>query len=323
MAHTARIAVIGAGAWGTALALQAARAGAEVSLWARNPATMSAGRVMPRLPGYALPPSITVSDVMPRQADLILLACPMQHLRTTACAVPPCAPLIACCKGIEQATGLMPLQVLGEIFPHSVLGVLSGPNFAHEIAAGLPAAAVLASTDRTQARRLADLLTTPAFRLYASDDPTGVQLGGAAKNVIAIAAGAAIGAKLGENARAALITRSIAELSRLSHALGGRPETLSGLAGIGDLLLTCTGAASRNYRLGLAIGQGTPAQQAADALEGVAEGRATAPALLQLARQHGVSTPVIATVTSLLAGTIDMDDASQLLLSRPVGHEFA
>ncbi|NVN35330.1 NAD(P)H-dependent glycerol-3-phosphate dehydrogenase [Komagataeibacter swingsii] len=323
MAHTARIAVIGAGAWGTALALQAARAGAEVSLWARNPATMSAGRVMPRLPGYALPPRITVSDVMPRQADLILLACPMQHLRATARAVPPCAPLIACCKGIEQATGLMPLQVLGEIFPHSVLGVLSGPNFAHEIAAGLPAAAVLASTDRTQARRLADLLTTPAFRLYASDDPTGVQLGGAAKNVIAIAAGAAIGAKLGENARAALITRSIAELSRLSHALGGRPETLSGLAGIGDLLLTCTGAASRNYRLGLAIGQGTPAQQAADALEGVAEGRATAPALLQLARQHGVSTPVIATVTSLLAGTIDMDDASQLLLSRPVGHEFA
>ncbi|GBQ48358.1 NAD(P)H-dependent glycerol-3-phosphate dehydrogenase [Komagataeibacter europaeus] len=323
MTHTARIAVIGAGAWGTALALQAARAGAEVSLWARNPAAMSAGRVMPRLPGYALPSSITVSDVMPRQADLILLACPMQHLRATARTVPPCAPLIACCKGIEQATGLMPLQVLEEIFPHSVLGVLSGPNFAHEIAAGLPAAAVLASADRTQARRLADLLTTAAFRLYASDDPTGVQLGGAAKNVVAIAAGATMGAKLGENARAALITRSIAELSRLSHALGGRPETLSGLAGIGDLLLTCTGAASRNYRLGLAIGQGTPAQQAADALEGVAEGRATAPALLQLARQHGAGTPVIATVTSLLAGTIDIDDASQLLLSRPVGHEFA
>lgn len=323
MTHTARIAVIGAGAWGTALALQAARAGAEVSLWARNPAAMSAGRVMPRLPGYALPSSITVSDVMPRQADLILLACPMQHLRAIARTVPPCAPLIACCKGIEQATGLMPLQVLEEIFPHSVLGVLSGPNFAHEIAAGLPAAAVLASADRTQARRLADLLTTAAFRLYASDDPTGVQLGGAAKNVVAIAAGAAMGAKLGENARAALITRSIAELSRLSHALGGRPETLSGLAGIGDLLLTCTGAASRNYRLGLAIGQGTPAQQAADALEGVAEGRATAPALLQLASQHGVGTPVIATVTSLLAGTIDMDDASLLLLSRPVGHEFA
>ncbi|WEQ53579.1 NAD(P)-dependent glycerol-3-phosphate dehydrogenase [Komagataeibacter oboediens] len=323
MTHSARIAVIGAGAWGTALALQAARAGAEVSLWARNPATMSAGRVMPRLPGHALPPRITVSDVMPRQADLILLACPMQHLRTIARNVPPCAPLIACCKGVEEATGLLPLQVLGEMFPHSVLGVLSGPNFAHEVAAGLPAAAVLACTDRTQARRLADLLTTPAFRLYASDDPPGVQVGGAAKNVVAIAAGATIGAKLGENARAALITRSIAELSRLSHALGGRPETLSGLAGIGDLLLTCTGAASRNYRLGLAIGQGTPAQRATDALEGVAEGRATAPALLRLARQHGVSTPVIATVTSLLAGTIDMEDASQLLLSRPVGHEFA
>lgn len=323
MTHTARIAVIGAGAWGTALAMQAARAGADVSLWARNPTTMSAGRVMPRLPGFALPPTITVTSELPRQADLILLACPMQHLRATAAMVPACAPLIACCKGIERETGLMPLQVLTGLFPHSVLGVLSGPNFAHEIAAGLPAAAVLASPDRAQARRLADLLTTPAFRLYASDDPTGVQLGGAAKNVVAIAAGAAMGAKLGENARAALMTRGIAELARLSHALGGRPETLSGLAGVGDLLLTCTGQASRNYRLGLAIGQGTPAPQAAQALEGVAEGMATAPALYQLAQRHDVSTPVIATVTGLLAGTIDMAEASRRLLARPVGHEFA
>ncbi|RFD19134.1 NAD(P)-dependent glycerol-3-phosphate dehydrogenase [Komagataeibacter melaceti] len=322
MTHIARIAVIGAGAWGTALAMQAARAGAHVSLWARNPAAMSAGRVLPRLPGFALPDTITVSGDMPRQADLILLACPMQHLRATARHVPPCAPMIACCKGMEQATGLMPLQVLGELFPHSVLGVLSGPNFAHEIAAGLPAAAVLASTERAQARRLADLLTTPSFRLYASDDPTGVQLGGAAKNVIAIAAGATMGARLGENARAALITRSIAELARLSLALGGRPETLSGLAGIGDLLLTCTGLASRNYRLGLAIGQGTPALQAATALEGVAEGMATAPALHELAQRHDVSTPVIATVSSLLAGTIDMAEAGRRLLARPVGHEF-
>ncbi|MFT8818920.1 MAG: NAD(P)H-dependent glycerol-3-phosphate dehydrogenase, partial [Komagataeibacter saccharivorans] len=157
----------------------------------------------------------------------------------------------------------------------------------------------------------------------ASDDPTGVQLGGAAKNVVAIAAGAAMGAKLGENARAALMTRGIAELARLSHALGGRPETLSGLAGVGDLLLTCTGQASRNYRLGLAIGQGTPAPQAAQALEGVAEGMATAPALYQLAQRHDVSTPVIATVTGLLAGTIDMAEASRRLLARPVGHEFA
>ncbi|GAB6967991.1 NAD(P)H-dependent glycerol-3-phosphate dehydrogenase [Komagataeibacter kakiaceti JCM 25156] len=323
MTHIARIAVIGAGAWGTALAMQAARAGAEVSLWARNPAAMSAGRVMPRLPGFALPDAITVTDVLPRRADLILLACPMQHLRDTARQVAPCAPMIACCKGIEQASGLMPLQVMAELFPHSVLGVLSGPNFAHEIAAGLPAAAVLASNERAQARRLADLLTTPSFRLYASDDPTGVQLGGAAKNVVAIAAGAAMGARLGENARAALITRSIAELARLSHALGGRPETLSGLAGIGDLLLTCTGLASRNYRLGLAIGQGTPALQAAAALEGVAEGLATAPALHQLAQRHEVSTPVIATVTSLLAGAIDMAEAGRRLLARPVGHEFA
>ncbi|KAB8125173.1 NAD(P)-dependent glycerol-3-phosphate dehydrogenase [Komagataeibacter medellinensis] len=323
MAHTARIAVIGAGAWGTALALQAARAGAEVSLWARDPTTMSAGRVMPRLPGYALPQAITVTSTLPHQADLILLACPTQHLRETARTVPPCAPLIACCKGIEQATGLMPLQVLAELFPHSVLGVLSGPNFAHEVAAGLPAAAVLASTERTQARRLADLLTTPAFRLYASDDPTGVQIGGAAKNVVAIAAGAAMGAKLGENARAALITRSIAELGRLSHAVGGRPETLSGLAGIGDLLLTCTGLASRNYRLGLAIGKGSPAQEAANTLEGVAEGMATAPALHQLALRHGVNAPVIATVSHLLAGTITMTDASRQLQARPVGHEFA
>ncbi|MBV1831742.1 NAD(P)-dependent glycerol-3-phosphate dehydrogenase [Komagataeibacter sp. AV436] len=323
MTHTKRIAVIGAGAWGTALALQAARAGAHVTLWARNPAALSAGRVMPRLPGFALPEAITVTDALPRQADLMLLACPMQHLRAVGSTLLPCAPMIACCKGIEQATGLMPLQVLGEVFPHSVLGVLSGPNFAHEIAAGLPAAAVLASSDRAQARRLADLLTTPAFRLYASDDPTGVQLGGAAKNVVAIAAGATMGAKLGENARAGLITRAIAELARLSHALGGKVETLSGLAGIGDLLLTCTGAASRNYRLGLAVGQGMPAREAAAALEGVAEGMATAPALHLLAQAHGVSTPVIATVASLLAGEIDMTLAARALLARPVGHEFA
>ena len=321
--NSAHIAVIGAGAWGIALAIQAARAGAHVHLWARQPETLSPRRTLPRLPDAVLPERITLSADMPTHADAILLAVPTQHLRAVCTRVPPIAPMIACCKGVELSTDMLPCAIMAQIHPTVAHGVLSGPNFAHEIAHGLPAAAVLACASATQARTLADLLTTPSFRLYASNDPTGVQVGGAAKNVIAIAAGATIGAGLGENARAALITRSIAELSRLSHALGGRPETLSGLAGIGDLLLTCTGAASRNYRLGLAIGQGIPAQKAADALEGVAEGRASAPALLRLARQHGVSTPVIATVTSLLAGTIDMDDASQLLLSRPVGHEFA
>ncbi|MBV1833160.1 NAD(P)H-dependent glycerol-3-phosphate dehydrogenase [Novacetimonas pomaceti] len=320
---SARIAVIGAGAWGIALAIQAARAGARVHLWARRPETLSSRRTLPRLPDASLPERITLSADMPERADAILFAVPTQHLRDICARVPPVAPMIACCKGVELSTCLLPTQIMAQVHPTVAHGVLSGPNFAHEIAAGLPAASVLACDSAVRARALGDLLTTPSFRLYASDDPTGVQVGGAAKNVIAIAAGATIGADMGENARAALMTRSIAELGRLSHALGGRAETLSGLAGIGDLILTCTGGASRNQTLGLALGRGESLASIMARGNGVIEGVTTAPALLELARAHGVSVPVIETVALLLEGTIDLSDARARLLNRPVGQEFA
>ncbi|WP_390669838.1 NAD(P)H-dependent glycerol-3-phosphate dehydrogenase [Gluconacetobacter entanii] len=321
--NSAHIAVIGAGAWGIALAIQAARAGAHVHLWARRAEPLPDTRILPRLPDAPLPDRVTLSGEMPAHADAILLAVPTQHLRGVCARVPPVAPMIACCKGVELATGLLPTGIMAQVHPGVTHGVLSGPNFAHEIARGLPAASVLACASATQARALADLLTTPSFRLYASDDPTGVQVGGAAKNVIAIAAGATIGAGLGENARAALITRSLAELGRLSHALGGRAETLSGLAGIGDLILTCTGAASRNSTLGLALGRGRTLEQALAHGGGVVEGVTTAPALLALARARGVCVPIIETVALLLAGEIDLPDARTRLMSRPVGQEFA
>jgi len=253
-----RVAVIGAGAWGTALAVQAARAGNAVTLWARDPARareIASARESPRLPGARLPDPVRVAAEMPEAADAVLLAVPMQHLRAIAGLLPPGrAPLVACAKGVEQGTLRLPLEVLAELHPHRPAAVLTGPNFAGEVAAGKPAATVVAAPDPALRARLADLLGTPGFRIYGNDDPIGAQVGGAEKNVVAIAAGAVIGAGLGENARAGLITRGLAELGRLAVALGGRAETVMGLSGLGDLLLTCTSAASRNFSLGLALG---------------------------------------------------------------------
>ncbi|HKM64783.1 MAG TPA: NAD(P)H-dependent glycerol-3-phosphate dehydrogenase, partial [Acidisphaera sp.] len=237
------VAVIGAGAWGTALALQCVRAGRAVTLWARDPARAGAiaqTRRNPRLPNAVLPDSVRVTAELP-QADVALLAVPTAHLRHVAACV-EAGVLVACCKGLDPETHALPLEVLAELHPATPACVLSGPNFAHEIAAGLPAAAVVAAADAGLRRRVIELVATDRFRLYGNDDPLGVQLCGAAKNVIAIAAGAVVGAGLGENARAALITRGVAELARLTAALGGRAETAMGLSGLGDLTLTCTGA---------------------------------------------------------------------------------
>ena len=235
------VAVIGAGAWGTALALQAARAGRRVALWARDPeraAALDAGRVNPRLPGISLPGLVRVTGTLPQSAGAMLLAVPMQHLREVASRLPSSGvPLVNCAKGVEQATLRLPLEILAAIHPGARTAVLTGPNFAHEIAAGLPAASVIAAADRDVREQVAGLLATSGFRLYGNDDPVGAQLGGAAKNVVAIAAGVVTGAGLGENARAALITRGLAELGRLATALGGRTETMMGLSGLGDLLL--------------------------------------------------------------------------------------
>jgi len=313
------VAVIGAGAWGTALAIQATRAGNRVTLWARDPlraGTIAASRENPHLPGVRLPEAIQVASVPPDTADVALLAVPTQHLRgVLGRFAPGLAPLVVCAKGVEQATLRLPLEIVTELRPGTPAAVLTGPNFAHEIAAGLPAAAVVAAVDATLRESVAALLGTPAFRLYGNDDPIGAQVGGAAKNVIAIAAGAVIGAGLGENARAALITRGLAELARLAVALGGHAATVMGLSGLGDLLLTCTGAASRNYSLGLALGRGERLADVLAARSSVTEGVATAPALV--ARAQGVDMPVCVAVASLLAGRTTLAEAIAAVLARP------
>ena len=300
------VAIVGAGAWGCALAAQATRAGTAVTLWARDPA-----RARTALP---------VTDQLPEQGhDAILLAVPVQHLRDVLARFRPAAPVVVCAKGIEAATGMLPLEIVASVHPQVAGGVLSGPNFAAEIAAGLPAAAIVAASDPAVRATVIGLLTTGAFRLYGNDDPVGAQLGGAAKNVIAIAAGIVAGAGLGENARAALITRGLAELTRCVVALGGRAETVAGLSGLGDLLLTCTGAASRNYRCGLALGRGTSLADALAASPGVVEGVATAPALL--ARAAGGELPICTAVAALLAGELTVETAAAALLARPLRDE--
>ena len=313
------VAVIGAGAWGTALAIQAVRAGNRVTLWARDPlraGTIATSRENPHLPCVRVPEAIQVASVPPDTADVTLLAVPTQHLRgVLARLAPGLAPLVVCAKGVEQATLRLPLEIVAELRPGTPAAVLTGPNFAHEIAAGLPAAAVVAAADAPLRESVATLLGTPSFRLYGNDDPIGAQVGGAAKNVIAIAAGAVIGAGLGENARAALITRGLAELARLAVALGGRAATVMGLSGLGDLLLTCTGAASRNYSLGLALGRGERLSDVLAARSSVTEGVATAPALV--ARAQGVDMPVCSAVALLLAGGATLTEAIAAVLARP------
>ncbi len=286
------VVVIGAGAWGTALAVHCARAGQRVTLWARDPGPIAAARESVRLPGVRLPGLVAVSASLPAAADAVLLATPVQHLRAALSLPLPRAPLVLCMKGLEAGTHLFPAEVAGPASLAQGRAILTGPNFAHELARGLPAAAVLACADPALRRRLVGLLGTREYRLYGSADPVGAQVGGAAKNVIAIAAGAAIGAGLGENARAALVTRGVAEMARLAVALGGRAETVSGLSGLGDLMLTCAGGASRNFRLGLAIGAGRSPSEARTAIGAAVEGMEAAPALL--ARAGTVPCPIIA-----------------------------
>lgn len=300
------LAILGAGAWGRALAIQAIRAGTPTTLWARNPATAGDG--------------LPVTGILPGDGhDAILLAIPVQHLRDVLARFRPTAPVVICAKGIEAATGMLPLEIVASLHPHLAGAVLSGPNFAAEIAAGLPAASVVAAADPALRATIIRLLASGTFRLYGNDDPVGTQLGGAAKNVIAIAAGIVAGAGLGENARAALITRGLAELTRCVVALGGRGATVAGLSGLGDLLLTCTGAASRNYRCGLALGQGATLADALAASPGVVEGVATAPALL--ARAAGTDLPICTAVTALLSGEMTVERAVAALLARPMRDE--
>jgi glycerol-3-phosphate dehydrogenase (NAD(P)+) len=313
------ITIVGTGAWGTALALQAVRAGHTVALVARDPDTASAiqaNRESPRLPGYLLPEDVEVRSALPADADLLLWVVPTQHLRSSLLRLRPAdGPLVVCAKGVEVGTHLLPLEVVRDVSPARRLAILTGPNFAHEVARGLPAAAVVASSDVGLREQVRLLMGTPTFRLYGNDDPVGAQLGGAAKNVIAIAAGAVIGAGLGENARAALMTRGLTELSRLAVALGGRAETVMGLSGLGDLLLTCTGPSSRNFSLGYALGQGESLSHILANRSAVTEGVPTAAALV--ARAGEIELPIGRAVADLLAGVKTLDQAIAQLLSRP------
>lgn len=313
------IAVIGAGAWGTALALQAARAGNGVTLWARDRARadeISARGENPRLPGIVIDPAIRITaDLETIAADLLVLCVPVQHLGVLSARLPR-GPLVITAKGMEAATRRLPSEILAACDPTRPLAVLSGPNFAHEIARGLPAASAIACPDVRLRAAIVTRLATPAFRLYGNDDMIGTQLGGAAKNVIAIAVGAVIGAGLGENARAALITRGLAEMGRLAAALGGRAETTFGLSGLGDLALTCTGEASRNYSLGRALGAGASLADILAARTGVTEGVATAPALVARATEAACELPICAVVARVLAGQASVADAMEALLAR-------
>jgi len=320
------LAVIGAGAWGTALAVQLAAAGARVTLWARDPARAAAiaqARANPRLPGIGLPDAVIVTADMTQalaDAAAVLLAVPLQHLREIAARLPPgSGPLVVCAKGVETGTLMLPLEIIAESHPGVPAAVLSGPNFAAEIAAGLPAATVLAAPDAALRSKLLNLLATPRLRLYGNADVVGVQVGGAAKNVIAIAAGIVIGAGFGENARAALVTRGLAELARLAVALGGRTETVMGLSGLGDLLLTCTGERSRNFSLGVALGRGATLAQVLAARVAVTEGVTTAPALL--ARAGIIEMPVCAAAADVLDGTLSPHQAMEALLARRLRDE--
>ncbi|UFN50404.1 NAD(P)H-dependent glycerol-3-phosphate dehydrogenase [Roseomonas sp. OT10] len=322
-----RVAVIGAGAWGTALTVQAARAGAEVSLWARDPAraaAMRAGGTNPRLPSASLAGIRVTTDAAEALdgAGLAVLAVPVQPLRATLAGLPPLPAAVVVAKGVERGTLRLPLEILAEARPGLPAAVLSGPNFAHEVAAGLPAAAAVASRDAALREAVRERLSTAAFRLYDNDDPVGVQICGAAKNVAAIAAGAVVGAGLGENARAALVARALAEIGRLVDAEGGRRETTAGLSGLGDLLLTCCGPSSRNFALGHALGQGRGAAEALAAGTGVAEGAATAPALLARAQAAGVEMPLCAAVVAVLEGGLSVPEAVARLLDRPRREEL-
>ncbi len=314
-----RLAIAGAGAWGTALAVQACRAGQTVTLVARDAAAvdrMRDSRETPRLPGIRLPATLRVASAVPDDTELTFCAVPTQHIRAFLPRLGGSdAPIVVCAKGVEAGTHRLPLEIVAAVLPHRTLAVLTGPNFAHEIAAGQPAATVVASTDAALREQVRLAIGTPAFRVYGNDDPVGAQLGGAAKNVIAIAAGAVIGAGLGENARAALITRGLAELSRLTVALGGKADTVMGLSGLGDLLLTCTGPASRNFSLGFALGQGQRLDSILAARAGVTEGVTTAPALV--ARAGAVDMPICRSVAALLSGAITLPQAIERLLARP------
>jgi glycerol-3-phosphate dehydrogenase (NAD(P)+) len=315
------VGVIGAGAWGTALAGVAARAGRDVTLYARDAAhaaQIQATGANPRLPGVLLDVGVKVTaDIAAAaRADLILVATPAQHLRAAVMHLAPqlakATPVIACAKGIEHGTHKFMTDVIAEAAPDATPAILSGPSFADDVARGLPTAVTLATRDEALASSLVQALGSPTFRPYHTTDVRGVEIGGAAKNVLAIAAGIVAGRELGASALAALTTRGFSELARLGRACGARAETLVGLSGLGDLILTCSSLQSRNFALGIALGRGER-----PATGKLAEGEFTAPVLIELAASQNIEMPVSNAVAAILGKQLTIDAAIEGLLTRP------
>ena len=321
-----RIGVVGGGAWGTALAQVAARGGEDVLLWAREPEVVDGINDRHEnslfLPGTALLPTIRASEKLGDLAacGALLIVVPAQHIRAVLANAPRGKPLVLCAKGIEAGSRMLVGEVARAVDPVAPIAVLSGPTFAHEVAAGLPTAVTLACEDADLAERLSRRLANPAFRTYASTDVAGAEIGGAVKNVLAIACGVVEGAGLGQNARAALIARGFAEMTRFGLARGGRAETLAGLSGLGDLVLTCSSTSSRNFSLGVGLGQGRPAADLLSDRRTVAEGAFTAPVLREAAAEAGIDMPVVAAVDDLLRGA-EVRAVIEALLARPLRSE--
>ena len=319
-----RLGVIGGGAWGTALAQVGASGGGDVLLWAREPEVVDAVNSRHEnsvfLAGSQLDPAVRATGELADLAgcDAWLVVTPAQHMRAVLEAAPKAdRPLILCSKGIEERSGALLHRVAAEASPGALIAVLSGPTFAHEVAAGLPTAVTLATEDQSLAETLRDRISRPTFRIYLSDDVAGAEIGGAVKNVLAIACGVVDGKGLGQNARAALIARGFAEMTRFGLANGAKRETLAGLSGLGDLVLTCSSTSSRNFSLGKGIGEGrSPAELMSDR-KTVAEGAFTAPVLARLAEEMGIDMPVVAAVDKLLSGRANVDQVLQELLARP------
>lgn len=317
------IGVMGAGAFGTALAIALAKAGNPVTLWCRTATQadrMNAARVNDAyLPGAGFPESLVVTSQTEALGNChtILVAVPLQQLRSALADFSHVTmPLVACCKGLEVSTGLGATGIMAEMRPGGHHAILTGPSFGADIAIGRPTALTLACTDAGVGRMLQEQLTTPTLRLYRTTDTIGAELGGALKNVIAIACGAVIGAGLGDSARAATMTRGFAEMQRIGAVFGADTDTLAGLSGLGDLALTCTSDLSRNYRLGLSLGRDEPFDAAI-----TVEGAATARALMEIAKQRSLDVPITQIVTRLLDGSTTIADAIETLMTRPLKEE--
>lgn len=325
------IGIIGAGAWGTALAQSFASNGHKVLLWARSPELADdinqSHQNRKYLTGINLHPDIHATADLKAvcTADILLPVIPAQHLRETLTYAAPYIrrdqPVVICAKGIEIETGKLMSDVAADLLPSAMIAILSGPNFAHEVARGLPAAATLACIYNTRILPIRDILASHTFRLYATNDVTGTEIGGAVKNVIAIICGIIAGKGLGENARAAVVTRGLHEMAKLAEAMGGKRETLMGLSGIGDLLLTCSSMQSRNFSLGVALGQGQSLKNILDSRPGVIEGVPTAAAVVTLAHHHNIDMPLITAAHHCLQGILSVEDAMTQLLNRPLVKE--